>query len=71
MAHKDAIEAKTAVATRWSVFSEIGAKLIAPVANMILARLLAPAAFGAVATLTVVVSFADVFTDAGFQKYII
>ena len=70
MARKEAIEVKAAAATRWSVFSEIGAKLIAPVANMILARLLAPDAFGAIATLTVVVSFAEVFTDAGFQKYI-
>lgn len=71
MTQKDVIENKAATATRWSVFAEVGAKLIAPVASMILARLLTPDAFGAVATLMVVVSFAEVFTDAGFQKYII
>ncbi|QAY68578.1 lipopolysaccharide biosynthesis protein [Paenibacillus protaetiae] len=38
---------------------------------MILARLLAPEAFGVVATVTMIVSFADIFTDAGFQKYLI
>jgi O-antigen/teichoic acid export membrane protein len=38
---------------------------------MILARLLAPEAFGAVAIITVVVSFVELFTDAGFQKYLI
>lgn len=71
MTQKDVMENKAATATRWSVFAEVGAKLIAPVASMILARLLTPDAFGAVATLMVVVSFAEVFTDAGFQKYII
>ena len=38
---------------------------------MILARLLSPDEFGVVATVTMVTSFADVFTDAGFQKYLI
>ena len=38
---------------------------------MVLARLLTPDAFGIVATITMVISFAEVFTDAGFQKYII
>lgn len=38
---------------------------------MILARLLVPEAFGLVATITVVISFAEIFTEAGFQKYLI
>lgn len=38
---------------------------------MILARLLSPDAFGIIATLTMITSFADMFTDAGFQKYIV
>ena len=38
---------------------------------MILARLLAPEAFGLVATITMVISFAEIFADAGFQKYIV
>ena len=56
-------------ATKWSAISELLAKLIAPVSSMILARLLTPEAFGVVATVNVIISFADMFTDAGFQKY--
>lgn len=58
-------------ATKWSSVTEIVAKLVSPVVNMVLARLLAPEEFGVVATITMVISFAEIFTDAGFQKYII
>lgn len=58
-------------ATKWSILSEIFAKLAAPITNMCLARLLTPSAFGVIASITIVTSFADLFTDAGFQKYII
>ena len=58
-------------ATKWSMFTEIASKLVTPITNSILARVLVPEAFGVVATLTMVVSFAEVFTDAGFQKYLI
>lgn len=62
---------KTAIATRWSTITEIVAKLVAPVTSMILARLLTPEAFGVIATINMVISFADMFTDAGFQKFLI
>ena len=62
---------KIGQATAWSSITEIIAKLISPIVNMVLARLLVPEAFGIVATITMVISFAEVFTDAGFQKYII
>lgn len=62
---------KVAQATKWSTVTEIGAKMIAPITNAILARLLLPEAFGVVATLTMVISFAEIFTDAGFQKYLV
>ena len=58
-------------ATKWSIFTEIIIKIISPITNMILARLLTPEAFGVVATVTMIVSFTDIFTDAGFQKYIV
>lgn len=58
-------------ATKWSAITEIVAKLIIPITNMMLARILAPDAFGVVTTITMIVSFADMFTDAGFQKYLI
>ena len=62
---------KVAHATKWSAITEIVAKLILPITNMVLARLLAPEAFGVVATITMIVSFAEIFTDAGFQKYLV
>lgn len=58
-------------AAKWSSLTEIAAKMISPITNMILARLLTPEIFGIVATVTMVFSFADMFTDAGFQKYIV
>lgn len=58
-------------ATKWSTITELIAKFIVPITNMILARVLVPEAFGVVATVTMIISFVDMFTDAGFQKYII
>lgn len=58
-------------ATKWSAITEIMARLVMPVSNMVLARLLTPDAFGVVSTLTMVISFAELFTDAGFQKYLV
>lgn len=58
-------------ATKWSTITEIIAKLILPITNMVLVRILAPEAFGAVATITMVISFTEIFTDAGFQKYLV
>lgn len=65
------LNAKIVTATKWSTITEIIAKLITPITNIILARILTPEAFGVVATLTMVISFAEIFTDAGFQKYLI
>lgn len=62
---------KIAVAMKWSVIAEIAAKVITPVTNAILARILIPEVFGLVATINMVISFTNIFTDAGFQKYII
>ena len=62
---------KIGQATKWSTVTEISSKLITPVTNAILARLLVPEAFGVVATLTLVITFAEIFTDAGFQKYLV
>ena len=58
-------------ATKWSAITEVVAKLVNPITQMVLARLLAPEAFGIVATIVMVVTFAEIFTDAGFQKYLI
>lgn len=58
-------------ATKWSVITEVMGKLVAPITSMVLARLLTPEAFGVVATLNMIIAFAEIFTDAGFQQYLI
>ncbi|MBQ8413438.1 MAG: lipopolysaccharide biosynthesis protein [Lachnospiraceae bacterium] len=58
-------------ATKWSAITEIASKLLTPIVSMVLARLLAPEAFGVVTTLTMIITFAEIFTDAGFQKYLV
>lgn len=55
----------------WSGGSEIAVKLIVPISNMILARILTPDAFGVVAICNMLVSFVDLITDAGFGKYLV
>lgn len=65
------LNSKVATATKWSAFAELVAKLVAPITNIILARVLTPEAFGIVATITMIISFTEIFSDAGFQKYII
>lgn len=68
---EQSINNKFANATKWSTITEIAAKLVSPITNMILARVIAPEAFGVVATVTMIMSFADMFADAGFQKYLV
>lgn len=68
---QEKVLSQTASATRWSTVTEIVAKLVVPITNMLLARLLTPDAFGVVTTITMVISFAEMFADSGFQKYLI
>ncbi|MCS6104930.1 lipopolysaccharide biosynthesis protein [Clostridium botulinum] len=65
------IKCKFISATKWSTITEIAAKMVSPITNMILARIITPEAFGVIATVTMIMSFADMFTDAGFQKYLV
>lgn len=65
------IQKKFEKASKWSMLTEVVSRLLPPVTNMILARLLTPEAFGMVATITMVTSFAEIFADAGFQKYLV
>lgn len=67
----ESLNKKIGNATKWSSITEIAAKLVSPVTSMILARLLTPEMFGVVATVHIIISFTDMFTDAGFQKYLI
>ena len=65
------LNTKVKKATKWSAVTEVVAKLITPITSMVLARLLTPEAFGVVTTLTMIITFAEIFTDAGFQKYLV
>lgn len=65
------LNSKVKIATKWSTITELIVRLLVPIVNMVLARLLTPEAFGIVATLTMIISFAEIFTDAGFQKYLV
>ena len=56
---------------KWSSLTEIGVKFVTPVSTMILARILAPEAFGVLAVCSMIVSFAEIIADAGFGKYIV
>lgn len=67
----ESLNDKVKTATGWSTVGEVAAKLVTPISSMVLARLLTPEAFGVVTTLTMIITFAEIFTDAGFQKYLI
>lgn len=67
----ESLNNKVKTATKWSAITEIAAKLVTPITSMVLARLLTPEAFGVVTTLTMIIAFAEIFTDAGFQKYLV
>ena len=71
MTQKNISQRKIFNATKWSSFAEIAARIASPIVNMVLARVLTPEAFGIVASITIITSFADIFTDAGFQKFIV
>lgn len=65
------LHGKVIKATKWSTITELAAKLITPISTIVLARVLTPDAFGILVMATMVISFAEIFTDAGFQKYLI
>ena len=71
MSSVENINEKVARASKWSLATEVITRLISPIINIILARILVPDAFGAVASINMVITFAELFADAGFQKYII
>ena len=62
---------KVANASKWSLFTELSAKLIGPFSLIILARFLTPDDFGVVTIATMVISFTQVFMTSGLHKAII
>lgn len=64
-------EQKTNASMKWTSLAEIVSKIIVPLMNMVLSRLLAPAVFGIIANVTIIVSFAQMFAEGGFSRYIV
>lgn len=65
------LKSRISSAAKWSAMGEILAKLVTPISTVVLARVLTPQAFGVIATITMIISFAEIFMDAGFQRYVI
>ncbi len=68
---KNILKTQISKATKWSICTEIATKMISPITNMILARILAPEIFGVIATVNIVTSFADTLINSGFSKFLI
>lgn len=56
---------------KWSTITELLVKIITPVLNAILARILLPEDYAPLATITILISFCEVFVESGFKKYLI
>ena len=56
---------------KWSTLSEISARVITPIVFILMARLLTPADYGVTASVMVILSFAQVFWDAGLGRALI
>ncbi len=56
---------------KWTTIAEVAAKIMAPIINMILARFVAPEIFGIVASISIIVSFAELFSEGGFSRFIV
>lgn len=56
---------------KWTTIAEVAAKIMAPIINMVLARFIAPEIFGIVASISIIVSFAELFSEGGFSRFIV
>lgn len=56
---------------KWTTLAEVSAKLIPPLMNMVLSRIILPEIFGIVASISIIVSFADMVAESGFSKYLV
>ncbi len=68
---KDLRQMDKNTATKWNMLAQLIQKIVSPLTNIVLAHILAPEIFGIIASITLVISFLDVFTEAGFQKYLV
>ena len=71
MTSQPAILAKLTHSLKWSALVEIVSRTASPIVFLILARLLTPEDFGAVAVAMIPISFSQMFWDAGLSKALI
>lgn len=71
MAESQKLKQQIIRATKWSALSELASKAMAPLVFVVLARMLTPEDFGVAAAAAIVVSFSQVFWDAGLGKALI
>jgi len=62
---------KAARSVVWTALTEIVARTASPIVMVVLARILAPADFGVVATAMVAISFSQMLWDAGLNKALV
>lgn len=67
----DILKNKVISATKWSALTEISSKAISPFIFIILARLLTPSDYGLAAVAAMIISFSQIFCEAGFNKALI
>jgi len=65
------ITTKAVGSLKWSALTEIAARTAQPIIFVVHARLLAPTDFGVLATAMIVISFVQMFWDAGLSKALI
>ncbi|HSA06127.1 MAG TPA: lipopolysaccharide biosynthesis protein [Candidatus Gastranaerophilales bacterium] len=58
-------------AVKWSMLAEISSKAVTPLIFIILARILSPEDFGVTAIAAIIISFSQIFWDAGLNKTLI
>lgn len=58
-------------ATRWSMLTEIASKAISPLIFIVLAKILTPEDYGIASIALMIISFSQIFWDAGLEKALI
>lgn len=67
----ESVTQKAASAVKWSALMEVVARIASPIIFLVLALLLTPEDFGVVSTATIVISFSQLFWDAGLGKALV
>ena len=71
MGNSESVNSKAVHSVKWSVLIEVITRTIQPIFFLVLARLLTPDDFGLASAATIVISFSQIFWDAGLGKALI